>query len=349
MKIKLLLFLFLILPLFSGCFNYQEIEDGVSVSAITIDEGKEKKYSVSIEVIKASEKGETETQILSGEGDSVHRAIYYMSSMLNNGIYLGHCESLILSKDIAKKGVSEILEYFIRNNEFRKDMVVFVSKTDTAKEILEGVNIESQIVGYEITNTVDADTKHEGNTIYSPLYKLVANIERKKGAPIASVVDIDKSNDESKLRINGCAYFSNDKLAGFLSSEETQILNILRNDAKEIKITLNKMGVTLKNISTKRKKDNDGVVISTDADFEIFETAGKLVNDKENIEGAEEELNFKINSLIYKMQKSKQIDVFKIATLYDKKGEDLREFYSDMKITTKVEIKLKGSGTVDEE
>lgn len=349
MKIKLLLFLLLTLPLFSGCFNYQEIEDGVSVSAITIDEGDEKKYSVSIEVIKTTEEGKSETEILSGEGDSIHRALYYMSSMLNNDIYLGHCESLILSKAVAEKGINEILEYFIRNNEFRKDMVVFVSKTETAKEILEGTNIEGQIVGYEITNTVDSDSKHEGNTIYSPVYKLVANIERKKGAPIASVIDIDQSNDKSKLKVNGCAYFSDDKLAGFLSTEETQILNILRNDATEIKITLNQMGVTLKNISTKRKKDINGITILTKADFEIFETAGKKVNDKQNIKNAEKELNLKIDSLVNKMQKLKQIEIFKIATLYDKKGESFREFYSNLKITTNAEIKLKGSGTVDEE
>ena len=49
------------------------------------------------------------------------------------------------------------------------------------------------------------------------------------------------------------------------------------------------------------------------------------------------------------MQKLKQIDVFKIATLYDKNGENFRNFYSNIQITTRARITLKGSGTVDEE
>ncbi|MBQ5320474.1 MAG: Ger(x)C family spore germination protein [Oscillospiraceae bacterium] len=348
MKIKLL-FLSLILPLLTGCFNYQEIEDGVTVSAITIDFGDESKYRVGIEIIKTGDNSQTETQVLSGEGESIHSALYKMIGMLNNNIYLGHCESVILSKEVAESGINDILEYFMRNNEFRKNMIIFVSKTENASEILQGINVKSQIVGYEINNSVDADNKHQSNTVYSPLYKVTNAILSEKGAALVSVIEIDKSDDESRLKLNGCGYFYRDKLAGFLTAEETQILNIIRNDANEVRLTLNKMGITIDNASTSLKKQENKIVLRTKARIEIFETEGKKITDKSNLDNIKEELYKRTEELIEKMQKNKQIDVFKVATLFDKKGESSHQYFNSLEIKPEIELKLKGSGTINEE
>lgn len=338
MKIKALIAVALMICSLSGCFNYEEIENGATVAAITID--KEKEFLVSVEIIKASNGG-SKSEIVSQKGETVHSALYSLIGVLNNNIYLGHCESLILSPIVAKSGIYEILEYFMVNDEFRKDMIVFVSNTEKASEILEGKNVSGEIVGYEINKSVDADRDYQGSTVYSPLYKVISAIEREKGAALISAIGIENE----MVKLDGCIYLCGDKMAGTLSSKETQVMNLLRNDTKEVKTTLGGNGVTLEDISTEIKEKNGTVTLKCSFKMSTLEIKN---GDNEAIKKAEESFTDEAGKLIEKMQKSKKLDVFKISTLISEKGTDFRERYEGLEIKPKVKIELKESGITDE-
>lgn len=88
----------------------------------------------------ASEEGGSGGDIVENivvEAPTIYSAISNANSIVSKDLSLSHAKIIVVSEDIAKDGLSDIVDSIARNNDIRPD--IYVSIAENAKEYLEGV------------------------------------------------------------------------------------------------------------------------------------------------------------------------------------------------------------------
>ena len=158
----------------------QDLDDLAYVMAIGVDVGTSAKYKISLQLStlesSATEAATKSSDNSSGsssssssgsdtssnyiintvETDSLDSAINISNAYVNKDINLSHCKILVLSEDIAKNGVGDIVNALINKVEVRPDCNIIISKVPAG----------------EFTGT----NKPEIGDILSKYYNVTANI-----------------------------------------------------------------------------------------------------------------------------------------------------------------------------
>lgn len=72
-------------------------------------------------------------------GKTIPDALQRMLSMAPRMPYLSHVRVLVFGEDLARSGLSDVLDYISRNHQLRTDFFMLVAKNGKAAEILEVV------------------------------------------------------------------------------------------------------------------------------------------------------------------------------------------------------------------
>ena len=129
--------------LFTGCYNYREINNLAITTAIGIDK-KDEKYLLTIQVVntqKAVSKtsgssDETKFIIYETEGESLQEALRRIVLESPRRLYGNHLQLLVIGEEVAKEGISQIFDFFMRNPESRKQFQMVLAYNSSAKDIL---------------------------------------------------------------------------------------------------------------------------------------------------------------------------------------------------------------------
>ena len=141
-KIIIVFFIFLL----CGCSDYKELNDLAIISTIGIDKDKDD-YKICMEVLNTNKK-DSKNYIIYSKGKTLNEAINKANDKSDKKIYGGHLNQLIVSKDIFNKKNTEIIDSFIRLTEVKDEIDLFLSKEDTACELLE-TSIKSNKESYK--------------------------------------------------------------------------------------------------------------------------------------------------------------------------------------------------------
>ena len=153
-----------ILPLFiifliTGCWNYQELNEYAIVTGMAID-FKDDKYEVSFLIAngnKSAEGEQTKTSLLSGEGITIYNAIKDISLASPKELYISHLSVVIVSEEVAREGITNILDYLLREPQSHQNFYLLVSKDTKASDILSILSplsdYPSQNIASNISNT----------------------------------------------------------------------------------------------------------------------------------------------------------------------------------------------------
>lgn len=224
-----------------GCWNARELRDLPIVSGIGIDTTMKntKDVALTVQVVKPSEirgssssggenPGEAGTHKATSKafwnihnsGSSVFEALRGMTHIVNFKLYLAHNQVIIISKDVAQKGVRPILDYFYREIETRPVTDIFISKTK-ASEILE---VEPEIEALPAIDLVKLAKAQEftSSSIEINLQEFVRFMLSKTTSAVVPMVSLVEENDEQILHVEGLAVFKNDKMVGELDNKETR-------------------------------------------------------------------------------------------------------------------------------
>lgn len=157
---KNLLIIITIAALLISFLNYvnsgQSIDDLAYVMAISFDIGTSAKYKISFQLStiessasealssssgsgsssgsksgESSEKTTPQYTVSTMETNSLDSAINIANAFTNKNIDLSHCKILVISEDVAKQGIKDIVNAFIDKVEIRPDCNIVVSKTPT--------------------------------------------------------------------------------------------------------------------------------------------------------------------------------------------------------------------------
>jgi spore germination protein KC len=226
----------LILTLFSGCWNYHELETYSIVSGIAIDKGQNGyKYHVTFECIKMSGGGKDahiEPLLMEEDGNTIFDAARSTLRESDKKLYFNHCKILILSSEIAKEGVKAVTDWIQRDAEPRLTINVLVSKETTAEEILSVKPQSGQLLSLQIDNTLAESENYYGSTAGIQVYQMTNTLNTEGISLVLPAIEKKKSQDEETVQLSGGAIFKGDRQVGWLATVPAKFFALIRGKVK---------------------------------------------------------------------------------------------------------------------
>lgn len=362
-----------------SCTAYTEINDLPLVLGVSIDK-IDNKFIITAEVFKPTialraKENNIITEIVQSEGETIFDGVRDLIIKVGDRVYWTHLKVFIVSKSIANEGLTQVLDFFNRNAHIRKEFPVFVSNDNTAYEIFYiGKKILSEPVSIFINHVVRSSDK-VSKYDYVKFYELIDDIVNEGESPLLPLISLSPVAGKQVPSIYGSAVFTNDKMVGTLTTEETKILRLLKNKEKggllivqwldnenlqKVTLEVFKSKVKLKPVYTNNNLSvNIDVVTST----EIAEILNPNINifsqeDTEKLrKEAENKIRFDIETLLYKLQHILKSDVIGI-------GKELKQsspknwknikgnwtnVFETTKFNTNINIKFKGTATISDQ
>ncbi|MDQ0193158.1 Ger(x)C family spore germination protein [Paenibacillus wynnii] len=240
---KLTLFLLsgVFLLMLTSCWDSIELNRRAIVSGMSIDKdlSKDQKYTVSFQVVVADEisgknsRGNSPVVLYSGSGRSLYEALGNASRKVARYLSLGHVRVIIISEELAREGISDIMDFLERDSGMRLSSLLFISRGQPAKDILSIITVFGKIPSSDLVQKLETTSKGFGFNFKVETDDVIRGIEAKGAGAIINgvVVSGDQESGGSKknvediepkaiLRTSGLAVFSKDKLVGFLDGAE---------------------------------------------------------------------------------------------------------------------------------
>lgn len=388
--IKLILILLLILCLCTSCWNRRELNDLSIAMALGIDKAKEDHYQISIQVVLPEEAKEpsyyTPVKIYSEKAKSLFEAFRRMTTEVPRKVYLPHFRIMVIGEDLAKEGITDILDMLIRDHEFRSDFYIIVSKDGyTAKDILEVMTPFEKIPSQEMFSILETSETAWAPTVGVKLDDLINNLKAEGKEAVLTGVTIEgkgdtksKSKDNvEKLKPNGVikmsdiAVFKGDKLVGWLNEKESKGYNYLSNNVVSTVGAVNcpdadgTFIVEIKKADTKIKskiKDSKPEInISASISANIGEARCNLDLENEKTvqklqSSLEKQVKDVLSSSVKAAQEDMESDIFgfgeNIHKSHPKEWEKLKDNweneFKDLTVTYDVKANIKLTGTIDQ-
>lgn len=277
--LKLIFIVAIIVSLVFSFENYsnssQDLDALSYVMAIGIDVGKTAKYKISLQLttmessatdaaIKSSEesKGDEANKesssfiIHTTETDSIDSAINITNAYVNKAINLSHCKILVISEEVAKSGLSSIVNSIINKVEIRPDCNIIISQIPDNEFSEENKPDLSSVLEkyYDIASNIDNGQGYSKAIKLSDFYfalndsftepcatlGLISNTNSNTNtSPTKERSNLDTQSrsltskpDESTVELLGLAAFNKSNLVGTLSANQVLSYQLIKNELK---------------------------------------------------------------------------------------------------------------------
>lgn len=253
-RLKLCFALCLVSFLLSGCWDRLEIEDRAVVLGIAIDEAREEDADAENEISHQSdsflppkseriqitaqiavpgriplgpETGGGHEQVpvwvIRVTGHTVDDAMLNLQQQVSDQVFFGHLRVIIISKEIAEKGVEKISSYFRRNPEFRRLTWLLVSE-GRAERVMEVAPPLERVPALYLLATLDhAVQMGKFPNDFLGIFWIASSSKGRD--PYLPYIRI---RDAENIEIAGMAYFSGDKLVGVTDALEIGIFMAIK-------------------------------------------------------------------------------------------------------------------------
>ena len=383
MKIKI--FLILLIPfILCGCYNYNELENLSICTAMAFDL-EDDLYKVSYLIANAkkneasSEKGEAQSVIYNGMGKSISEAVDDLITTIPHEPYVTHLKTIIISDELAKKGVQNILDFLLRYPESRNKFALYITDNEKAENTLKILSPIESFPSTSMLSNVKTSSIYQSKAIIVEYNDFVSIILEDGIEPILSSVKILGDIEEggkteslnqtylaATLKTSNIGIFKDDKLLKISNNEETIGINFIKNKINELIIPIpcednyiilnTENSETKTNLDFKDNKFNINLDISVKAvinevnckiDLQNDESIKKIASDGERI----------INEYIEKainLAKENKTDIFGFGRMiyknYPKKWKKLKDNwdneFNNLNINSKITVKIKGTGAL---
>lgn len=379
-KIFLIIFLCLFL---SGCGNYAELDKLAIVTGVAIDK-KGNDYEISYLVANSpkgqtsSKEGEAKTTVYSGTGKTIPDAAMVIEQKSPKKIYLGHVNVVIISEDIAKDGFFKVADWLFRNPETRKQFYLLQAKNDKAKDIIKIISPLESFPSQSIATLLESNRDSKSASTTTTYNNFVGYVLEEGADPILPTITIhgnikkgsEQSNIETTepiayLTLGPLAIFKEDKLVGYATTKESELINLIQNKIKEIKFSLtfknDALSIDSYNLKTKLSiEDESHITLTITGNGNIYNINSNIdISNPKEIKKIEnlwnKSLQKSLKKLIRKMQDKYHADIFgfgnKIYSTYPKKWNQLKKdwnnkYFKEVKVKIKSNLKIPDTGSL---
>lgn len=378
-KVLILLLLFLL----TGCWNYQELNSIAISTAIGVDKNDDGKYEVSTMIANSrkeqssSKESESQSIIFTGVGNTISEAFKDIDLYNPRRNYIGHVSVVVISDEVAKDGLNDILDFSARNPESTKRFQMVIAKNCKAKDILKILTPLETFSAQNISNNLKYSRDSQATSTAILYSDFIYNLLEKGMNPILPSVILkgdkkDGAKDESLqqtvpdafIKINNLALFKDYKLVGFANANESRGINLLKSTIEQltvnIKIDNKYISFKLLNSKTKSKiKFNDKPIINVEIKgiaTLVEDNSNHSLTDQKVMKEIEKKINKKIEELAnqgLEIAKKNNTDVFGYGNLiyknypnYFKKFKDWdKEGFKDLDVKIKSNVVLSTTGS----
>ncbi|EGL82741.1 germination protein, Ger(x)C family [Caldalkalibacillus thermarum TA2.A1] len=325
----------------TGCWDRRDLEERVSVVAIAVDkpssreeEHANQEYKVTIQIpvpIRIAggvsdgggEGGAESVNVMSSTGFSIGQAMDNLEKRLNQQLFFGHTRVIVISEEVAREGMKEIIDGFRRNPQMRRILWLLISE-GKAEDVLRVYNDLEQVPIVYIMLMMENGARM-GEIPDTSLGDFYISLSTRTLDPMTNYVMAHKNDVAWK----GVALFKGTKMTGTLTESETWILLQLQGEAPggEVLVSLDenelKRPVLLnpENVRTRTTINTDKGQIRAHYHVEIeAEVKEKNADVKlddpavlENVaQKAEEQFEKQAQELIRKLQKNYGVDALRL-------------------------------------
>ncbi|WP_071394076.1 Ger(x)C family spore germination protein [Bacillus tuaregi] len=234
--------------LLTGCWDRYELEDRANILGIAVDLAEEKDLSNEPEVthrighfpikkretlykvtaqiavpgkIKLGPEGgggqgsEKTAWILETSGHTMKDAMANLQQQLAEKLYLGHLQIVVVSDEIAKRGLSEINDFLRRDYEVRRTAWMIVNEKDASKVIKTAPPLET-VPSLYLSDTLNHAVQF-GKLPREYLGKFWVDIS---DDGVNAILPAVKVIEKDRILVDGLAFFQNAKMVGRTTSVE---------------------------------------------------------------------------------------------------------------------------------
>lgn len=384
MKKKLIL-LCIIPFLLTGCWNYKELNERAITTAMAVDKDDEG-YKVSILIANSkssqvsSKEGESQTIVYSETGKSITEAIKKINLKSPKQVYIGHLNVIVVSEEIAKENMSNVLDYFLREPESVKRFFLIIAKDSDASDVIEILSPLESFPAQNIYSNIKMSSESQALSPSITYSKFVENVLKIGINPTLPTITIEgdiedgkkeeslqQSTPDATIKLDKLAIFKNENLLGYATEDESRGINIINNKVKNTTTTFkygeNYISIVLEEIKITKSiefiNDKPIVNISYKSVGALREISNKIdLSEPEVIKKIEHETESAINLLMQKginaAQNIYKSDIFGFGNMIYKKNPDYflniqdwdNDYFPNLKINIDVDIELKTKGSL---
>lgn len=376
---KLKYLILLIVPIIlSGCYNYRELNDLAITTAISIDYDKEEEnFKIIAQVINpikeqdATSSGEPSFINYDSTAKTIQEAFRLVILDSPKQLYGSQVQILILGENILDEHLPDVIDFFTREPELRSEFKVIIAR---GEESLDSISIQTLLDNLSSSNILDSletqseklglasiSTLNEVTNMYlNPYLEIVLPSMTVEGSidKGESKENLTTTSNNTTTKISTNAVFKDNKFLGYLTEEQSKMLNIIRGDVTDTIISMdiddgyivfepNKLKTSPK-VTIKENK----VEITIEGLAKIKEVTGKVdLTSPKEINSLQNSLNKYLEELVSKtfeeIRDKYNTDAFKFRDLYYKedpkyfKENDNDNWYEETFQQLQLEVKSK--------
>ncbi|MDD4570144.1 MAG: Ger(x)C family spore germination protein [Tepidanaerobacteraceae bacterium] len=362
-----------------GCWNRRELDTLAIVTAVGIDKSKEDgKITTTMQIMKPSEiksassgsGGSKGVWVVTSTGYTVFDSVRNATMQSDRKLFFAQNRAIVIGEEIAREGVTPLLDLFDRDPEPRRLTWLLVAK-GKAGDVIHAEHEQENIPSKAIESLIkSSDVTSMAVTVN--LNDFLKNLSTHSTNAVAGRIDIineeDGENKKIKMRVTGASVFKGDKLVGFFDRSETRGLNWINGKVKSGIIVVKSPIQETKNVAleiirasskiTPEIQDGQiGITVEIKEEGNLGEQMSSLeLTNTEMFRVLEQRkaqvIKNEIESVFKKAQKEWGTDIFgfgeAVHRKYPKEWKELKEQWGDVfpeiDVQIKVDAKLRAPG-----
>lgn len=238
----------LIIPLIlllSGCYNYRELNELAITTGIAID--KEENYKVTIMIANSKKEGSNgsispQATVYEGNGDTIYEAFKDTSLAISKQIYLSHIDVLVLSEEIAKNNLNDVIDFLFRYSQTRNNFQLVLAKDKKAGDILKITTPLETFPSQNLAKNLEITDKLQGFTYtvdFTEFVKILTTEGVNPVLPSVTIIgdtiegnkneNIEQNEPQTYLKLDMLGIFKDNKFVTYADGDESKGINIINN------------------------------------------------------------------------------------------------------------------------
>ena len=242
---KKIIVLLIPLLLLTGCYDYRELSDLAIITAVSIDKVDDN-LEVAIQVVNPKKEQDTTSTnepdfvTYTSSAKTIQEALRKVVNDSPAKLYGSHMEILIISEEIAKNHLNEILDFFSRDPEPRSEMNIFIAKNSNPKDELSIITPLINLPSTKILSSLESNVEYLGTSQDISLNYVVdcyLNPYKELTLPTLEIKgDVNKGEEKSNtssgesdtsIVLSNIGIFKDNKFITYLNDTESQGVNFI--------------------------------------------------------------------------------------------------------------------------